>query len=141
MECPICGKSGKTVKVRIEGAVIDVCESCARFGSKLPSYQPIKKPVKLELDEELELVQGYGRLVKAARIKKGMTRIELAQKVGEKESVISRIEKEEMRPEDELVERLEQLLGVKLLERYAKKKVDSRERKAELTIGDVVEVR
>jgi putative transcription factor len=143
VQCALCGKEAKLVKARVEGAVIEVCEDCVKFGERIfePVYKPVKRKVKLDFEEK-EIVERYGKRVLEARNEKGLSREELAKLLGEKESVIRRIEEEEMIPDSELAKKIESKLGIKLFEEYKgeARKVKSK-KVPELTLGDVVEVK
>ena len=69
-----------------------------------------------------------------------MSREQFAEKIKEKESVIKRVENEEMTPDDALTEKIERFLEIKLKKPYERKYTEKKVKKAELTIGDVVEV-
>jgi putative transcription factor len=146
VECVLCGKETKElVKVEVEGAEIEVCKSCAATGKfsvkeeKREIYQPIKR--KIYLDEELEFVPNYGSIIRKAREAKGLSRKEFAKILGEKEGMIRRIEEEKALPFEKLREKIEKLLGIKLLQKYEEKvKVKKRE-ESELTIGDIAEIK
>jgi len=70
-----------------------------------------------------------------------LSRKEFAEKIKEKESVIRRIENEEMIPDETLTEKIEKFLEIKLTKSYEAKKIEKTLKKTELTIGDVVEVK
>ena len=74
-----------------------------------------KKPVGSLPGEDLELVENYGELVREARIKIGLAQEELASQVGEKATVIKKIEHGELRPSIELARKLEKILRIRLL--------------------------
>ncbi|MBU5537067.1 MAG: TIGR00270 family protein [Candidatus Aenigmarchaeota archaeon] len=134
------------VSARIEGAVIEVCERCSKFGTKVnvsPTYTPIKKTIKVsELGEtDLELVPDYGRIIARVRESKGLTRYDLAKKINEKESVIKRVEDEELEPDEELIRKIEDFLDIRLREKNETVVLQRREKKKlPLTVGDVVEI-
>ena len=50
MDCEMCGKSvPRLSKVRIDGAVLNVCDSCAKFGTPAESIRTsFSKPVASE---------------------------------------------------------------------------------------------
>ncbi len=132
---------------QIEGAVIEVCERCSKFGTKVNAsqvaYTPIKKSIKFsELsNSNLELVPEYGRLVAKVRESKGLTRYDFATKINEKESVIKRLEDEEFEPDAEMIKKIEDFLDIRLRERYETTILRQREKKRlDLTVGDVVDV-
>ena len=127
MECVLCGKETKElVKVEVEGAEIEVCKNCAIAGNfKIKEegkvYQPIKRSVVLPVSEDFEFVENYGEKIKKTREAKGLSRKEFAKIIGEKESVIKRIEEERAMPYEKLREKIEKFLGIKLLEKYEEK--------------------
>ena len=66
--------------------------------------------------EELTLVPDYSTIVKRARERMKLTQEELGRLVGEKASVISKIETGRLRPSIALAKKLEHVLRVKLVE-------------------------
>ncbi len=119
MRCEVCGREAKLMRVEIEGAELLVCSKCASLGkilrdSQAPKTSNIKYDYKLE--EPFVLVENYGELIRKAREKLGLTREQLAKKLFEKESVIQRIEANELEPSNELVLKLEKTLGITLRE-------------------------
>jgi putative transcription factor len=133
-------------KVKIEESVLDVCESCLSFGEQIMEPKPVKTEKK-EVDilspyeeEETFFVENYGKIIIETREKKGLTREEFAEKIKEKESVIKRIENGKMTPDDTLTNKIEKFLEIKLKRPYERKYTERKIKKAELTIGDIVEV-
>ncbi len=64
---------------------------------------------------ELEVVEGYGRIVRQARERAGLTRQELARKLFILENVLERIENEHLKPNEAVAKKLEKELGITLL--------------------------
>jgi putative transcription factor len=64
---------------------------------------------------ELEVVEGYGRTVRQARERAGLTRMELARKLFIVENVLERIESEHLKPNEAVAKKLEKELGITLL--------------------------
>jgi len=132
----------------IEGAVVEACDKCSNFGTKVnigqePAYKAIKKTIKISelANVDLELVPEYGRIVATVREDKGLTRYDFAKKINEKESVIKRLEEEGFEPDGELLKKIEDFLDIRLRERYEGVVLHRREKKRiDLTLGDVVEV-
>lgn len=120
MRCEVCGKEAKLIRAEIEGAELWVCSKCASLGKPLYEPQQRKKvSIKREyfkVEEPFVLVENYGEVIRKAREKKGLTREELAKKLFEKESVLQRIEANELEPSDALTLKLEKLLGIRLRE-------------------------
>ena len=147
MECQLCGQDFSNLnKAEVEGSVIDVCDKCLKFGTKVieskPVYKPIGKRIELKelVDTDLILIAGYGDKIKKAREIKGLTREQFSNKINEKESVIKRIEEEEMGPSDEMTKRIESFLGVSLREKHEEYRARKEEKKRDLTVGDIVKV-
>ena len=145
MQCAVCGREAKLVKIELEGAIVEVCDKCSSLGKQvaIPEYKPVKRGIKLEFKEDdKEVVPKYGKLIENARMKKGLSREEFAKALAEKESVVRRLELEEMVPDMELARKIESLLGIKLVEDYKDVKVKKEEKKKlGLTLGDIVELK
>jgi len=130
-------------KAKVEGTILEVCEDCSKYGELIET-----KPVRIVKvrrmprvkEEETIIVDNYGKKIIEAREKTNLTREEFAKKINEKESVIKRIESEEMRPNDKLLEKIERFLDIKLRIPYEMKKLAAKPRRGKLTVGDIVEV-
>ena len=79
-------------------------------------------------------------LIKNERNKRSLTQEELAKKLNEKESIIKRIE-DGWEPPFNTIKKLERFFNVKLTEELEEKQIEKKTDKAELTIGDIIEVR
>lgn len=137
----MCGKSvPKTQRVMVDNAVLNLCDSCSRFGKvldkkpepltvrytapppktfipskKMPVVRkaPRKRPTNVE---EVEVVPEYPDIVKQAREKLTWTQEELALKILEKKNTVAKIERGELMPSVKIARKLERLLNVKLIE-------------------------
>lgn len=159
MQCELCGATvaGPGKKVRIEGADLQVCMACARYGTEIqqprtgqsryaptsPTARPGVPPARRrDLFDQLvgELVDDYGDRIRVARTAKGMTTKDLALATKERELLIKRIEKGELVPEDEVRIKIEKELGIRLLD--VQEESIARERKEQqrisTTLGDVL---
>lgn len=99
-----------------------VCPRCARFGTSEWTPSKPRSPAKktrprseVEAAESLELVEDYGTKIRKARQSMKMTVEELGMKIGEKTSVIKKLEKEELTPDRRLVSKLRNALRIDLL--------------------------
>jgi putative transcription factor len=138
MICEMCGKNVTFCKkVTIEGVQLEVCSECAKFGieskMKEAEKEAAPKPIitqRLEVREKRsrprdiyeagmreELVDDYAARIRNARSKKGMTQKELAMKINERVTVLSKVESGDMRPDDGLVGKLTKELGIILKEK------------------------
>jgi putative transcription factor len=156
MNCEICGKKilGRPTQISIERSLLAVCQECSRFGVAVDHRTaikieraaakpgprkiapPLRQPRKEGFDESV-LVENFGEVIRKARSALNLTREAFANKLGEKESVIRRIEAGEMYPTTELTKKIERLLKISL-----KASVDSSVKGSApgpntLTLGDV----
>jgi len=160
MECEICGKkiNGEPHRAIIDGVNLIVCGKCAQLSSsrrgveRRPAFRQsplLKRPllkhrqVKRETFEELELVEDYGLRVMRAREKFGFSREDLGRKIGERVSVLQKIEMNKMVPDQRLVRKLEHFLRIMLLVKPSVQITESEpaQKPHELTLGDIVSIR
>lgn len=154
MKCEVCGASGASKTAEVEGSEMTVCDECSSLGKvKSKPSKGKNKPKKTKTtstsswkssvsDDEEVLKRDYGKVVRRAREDAELTMEELAEKVSEKESVIRRIENEELKPGEGLSTKLEKELDVELFEELDVDSGDFNDSDEEsLTIGDVAEVK
>jgi len=131
-------------RAKVEDTILEVCEDCSKYGELIET-----KPVRIvkfrrmpRVKEEAEtiIVDNYGKKIIEARKKINLTREEFAKKINEKESVIRRVESEEMEPDDKLAKKIERFLNIKLRKTYKEKPIEKKLIRGELTLGDIVEV-
>jgi len=124
MRCEVCGREirGQPLRRIIEGAKMTVCAGCARFGTAEwtptgPRAPPRSQRPRNEVEavERLELVDDYGEKIRKARQQMRMTVEDLGKKIREKESVIKKLEKEELTPDSKLVQKLRNTLKIELM--------------------------
>ncbi|MCF8884168.1 MAG: helix-turn-helix domain-containing protein [Nitrososphaerota archaeon] len=65
--------------------------------------------------EDIEYVEDFGRLIRDAREKMGLTQEELANQLNERVTIIKKIEAGEFKPSIELARRIEKLLKIKII--------------------------
>jgi putative transcription factor len=164
MPCEMCGKEVPRLrKVQIGGSELEVCAECARFGQDVqreaPKGTPVvsgpsavadapkafdrpvqKKPRDALSRTEMELAEDYPRRISKSRQKRGLTQEDLAKRLNEKKSVISRLETGEMRPSDRLIKKLERELDIKLRERveYQVESTKKQLSSGGVTLGDLI---
>jgi len=162
MRCEVCGRRiiGPPFKANIEGAKMLVCGECAKLGSivweskteprlkkvarRMPApVLPPRKQPPISVASDLELVDGFGAKVRAAREKLGLNHQELGKRISEKVSVLRKIESGKMTPDNLLTEKLEHALRLKLLVPVSEPKVPAKalaSRPASPTLGDILKV-
>ena len=154
MICEMCGKKVSNLKtVLIEGSMLNVCPNCARFGKPVKpeiAATPVEIAQRLELREkrlrtknvfeniENELVDDYAKKIRDARTKMNLTPEELGKRINEKKTVITKIESGNMKPDENLIKKLETTLNIKLTEKTKTEKVETKRTGGELTIGDLI---
>ncbi len=157
MNCELCGKqAGKAKRIQVEGTTLQVCPSCERHGKEVflseggSTTEDILARITRAKNrpyssgttkEEKELALDYHERISGARIKNGWTQEELASMVNEKKSVISKVERGELHPSDELVRKLENTLNIELKEAIVEVAPKSSNGSSGLTIGDLLKNR
>ncbi len=109
------------------------------------SYSSQARQRLQRLAESFEVVPDYAERIKKAREKLGWSQRTLAEKVRERESTIKRIEAGKLKPTIDLAKRLEEVLGIKLLEPILPEDVESfratKKSKYMPTLGEIVSIR
>lgn len=157
MECEICGSEikGNPTRVTVEGTVLDVCSRCARYGKPADKWTPVsrkisptekviltRKPRRDAFDKlEGEIIPDYAVIIRRARESMGIAIEDLASKIMEKSTLLKKIEREELVPEDTVRKKLETALNIKLTE-----KISSQDQRGGgfirgTTLGDVAIIR
>jgi uncharacterized protein (TIGR00270 family) len=138
--CDLCG-APSVGQAKVEGTILSVCKNCQRFGQPLHP-KPLSnyhQPVKVETSSRL-LVENAALLVRHAREARGLSHVQLALAIKEKESVIQHIEAGSLRPSETLARKLEQFLKIQIYKNADKE--DSLLPKTTpstgLTIGDLM---
>lgn len=151
--CDMCGSAKDLVKAVIEGAELDVCPNCAKFGKIIVKPQkkffknietrrqtaPVKRTETIQV-----IVPNFGQLIKNAREKKGIKQEELAKKIAEKESLVNKIEAGHLKPSISAARKLEQFLNITLIEQHEEKHqplIKGSERKDTFTMADFVKIK
>ncbi|MEM5815258.1 MAG: multiprotein-bridging factor 1 family protein [Candidatus Aenigmatarchaeota archaeon] len=147
MECLICGaKINKIFNIELDGNTIEVCKECARrYGNviniKLEKKKSRKTEKLKELEEDIEIVENYGEIIKEKMEKMGLTLQELAKRLNIKESQLSKIENGELIPDKKLLEKIEKSLKLKLEEKVENITPTRKFSKKKLRIADIVKIK
>lgn len=148
--CELCGQDADSLtKTKIEGAKLDVCDSCADMGEKVETPSKNVKTKKKSSSSTSKkrntksLANDYGEKVKEAREGKQLSIQELSDELNEKASLLKKIEQEKLKPEKSLAEKLEKKFDIQLYVNPEVSDYDDRDssddRKA--TLGDVADVK
>lgn len=123
--CEMCGKEGSLSKVTVEGALLDLCQACSKFGVKQGGNRHHGKDKKIFINKRRydapesndKIVDDFASIIKNKREELNLKQIELAKKLSEKESLVHKLEAGGMRPPFALAKKLQKLLGIKLIEK------------------------
>lgn len=151
MDCEVCGKKDASFIIQVEGAKLAACRACAYHGKILLSLEeegPVSAPTGGEiashaLKMEEDLIEGYGRRIKAARERKGQKIEEFAKEISQKANYIDMIEGERTRPSLELAKKIEKALGIRLIEKTAVAEAPTsskKQAKGDLSLLDMLEM-
>ena len=137
MICEMCGKNVPSTRpVFIDGARLSVCPNCAKFGDENrgnarggAGASPTVIEQRLEKrnrrmqtknvydgNDNVNIVDGYGEVIKKARTARGMDLKQFAESIGEKQGLLAKIEAEDLVPDDKVVRKIEKALDIKLTE-------------------------
>ena len=137
MYCELCGRPmEKGYLVRIEGAVLLVCESCAERGDIIREVR--EEEQKTVKEGYADLVDDFGKRIREARKRLHMDYKTLSRETGIPIKVLREIEAQRIYPTEEQARKLEKVLGIELVEET--QAVSSRD-DFQLTLGDVVRLR
>src|SRR5512137_2352594 len=156
-QCEICGAelSGAPQRIVIDRSALDVCKSCARFGKPEDKWSPVpQKMVPVErafkvqrpkprdhFKDLVELVPDFGRKIREAREGMGLSVEELGTRIKEKATLLKKIEREEISPEDEVRKKLERELKIKLTDQASEARTKSSGAARGLTLGDIASIK
>jgi putative transcription factor len=159
MQCEMCGEEVPICKkAKVEGLIMQVCSKCMRFGDEVAQKAPAKAATPAIVSQRLErrenkpifrdvfetqdtgdaMVTDFARKITQARNSKGMTKKEFAAKINEKLSVVVKLERGELNPDDKLMKKLEHALGISLKEKISDVKVEKRPYNQGMTFADFV---
>ena len=160
MICEMCGKNVTFLrKVTIEGVLLEVCSECAKFGvgskKEVPKEEGPKpiiaqrlefrekrsrpRDVLEKIDKE-DLVEDFAQRIRIAREKTGMSQKELAMKINERVTILSKIESAQMRPDEKIIAKLQKELGIVLKEKVPEVVVAKESARASLSLADLIKM-
>ena len=173
VQCEMCGtETGSPTTAKIEGAELQVCDSCASFGTEISSADTSTTTSKYStsdtgtssttgtqspspstgqgassrhsgpdmFDEMDTLSDDYPERIRDARESRGMSQEELANELNEKASLIRKLERGDMQPNDAVQSKLERKLNISLTAGDSDDDAewDNEINPGEMTLGDVV---
>lgn len=137
MICEMCGANSPIARpMMVSGAKLVLCPNCAKFGDDYKSASggdPVQNKAVIEQRLEkrekrlqtrdvyagssaTEIIEDYGRVIREAREKTGMDLEKFANLIQEKKGTLSKIEANNLLPDDKIRAKLEKALGITLRE-------------------------
>lgn len=159
MQCEICGAEirGKPTYIIIDNSELQVCQKCAPYGKPVDKRTPVSRKVspvvrrvartenrpKKDFFDILkdELLDNYDQIIRDAREAKSWSQEDLAENIKEKASLIRKIERSEIVPEEPVRKKLEYALNIKLTERVEDSRQEVSHLKKDTTLGDIVKIK
>lgn len=162
-QCEMCGKNVGTRPYTVQGARMNLCIDCARFGAEYndPRANAGSRPAAGTTDaviqqrlekrekrkqtrdiftgsETTELREDYGKAISDAIKKTGMSVKDYSASIGEKELTINKIINQSLTPDDKIIAKLEKTLGIKLYETVNSGSVSGGTRSQTMTIANFI---
>lgn len=167
MQCEMCGETVRGIPklVRVEGAELQVCSKCEKYGTEIqqkrgpqagrpvsrqpgtpapaPAHgtQPAYRKRDLFDYMEGEIVDDYAARIRKARMDKGLSQKDLAMQMKEKEHLIKKIENGELMPEDDVRKKIEKVLEIRLIDTELAEEAKKTQNKMAPTLGDLTIIR
>jgi putative transcription factor len=121
--CDICGKTPVRAQILVEGAKMLACVSCMRSGKVIHRFSeaepPSEMPSNSVMESSEEVIEGYGKTIRAARERLTLPLKVVGERIRESESFLHAIENERLAPTIDVARKLEKELGVRLIEKVA----------------------
>ena len=126
--CELCGRQVDDVpkKVMIDSSIFNVCVLCSKRGKPyVPpkttankktenSAKKITKPLRISMTDEIILNPEFAKIIREARMKKGLTHEQLGIRMNEKATLLRKFETGTLKPDEIMAKKLEKFLGIKL---------------------------
>ena len=135
--CELCGQEiiDEKKAVLIDGIVFNVCRGCSKRGKPYTAPIPISKSKatssymtgprttsnkntkamrKIEMTDNTILNPEFAKLIREARMKKGLTHEQLGAQMNEKANLLRKLETGALKPDELFAKKLQRFLGIQL---------------------------
>jgi putative transcription factor len=134
--CELCGHvvTDEKKTVLIDGIVFNVCKKCSKRGKPYAAPIPISKSKptlsitgprttynkntkttgKIEMTDNTILNPEFAKLIREARMKKGLTHEQLGAQMNEKANLLRKLETGALKPDELFAKKLQRFLGIHL---------------------------
>ena len=162
----MCGQEiySRPIKIEIEGAILEVCPTCAKHGKRVeplktkrtgvssrsisqqksafPRYSSAKAPKFTDSKNGKELVPDYNERIRLARQKMKLSQKDVSIQTKVSIPELQSIETGKMRPPDNIIDKLEKFFKIKITEEVATySPQESKKGPSFQTLGDVVVIK
>jgi putative transcription factor len=154
----MCGQEAPRLrKITVESSILSVCPNCIKFGKGSPTKRGEETAVPDTISQRLErrekrlktkdvfeatqkeLALDYPSRIRTARGSMGWSQEDLAKKINEKKSVVTKLEHGDMVPDEKLVKKLERKLEISLKETLTPVAVPKKSESSKgMTLGDFI---
>ncbi|MDG7041469.1 MAG: TIGR00270 family protein [Nitrososphaerota archaeon] len=129
MQCELCGREivGTPFTISIDGAVLNVCSTCSRFGKRISTGKPRPRTAGLSTrtahgrvnqteaaEEEFQLLDDYNVIIRKKRESMELTQSQFGMKLGVKPSLVAKLESGRIKPDIALAKKIENALKIRL---------------------------
>jgi putative transcription factor len=149
--CEMCAQDTKLVSAEVDGAELNVCSNCAKYGTikkkvnkfTPPSHFRNRNSNSKKEKVEFRIVNDFSDLIRNSRNKRVMTQEDFAKFLNEKESIVAKWESGSLKPRLDVARTLERKLNIRLVEKDEIKQFEGNKNKvaSEFTLGDFIKVR
>jgi len=143
----MCGREANLFLVEVEGAMLRLCNSCAKYGKvirKVNAEKP-KLMVKKNVEKEepiLVIVDNFAKIIKDKRESLNLNLEQFARMLNEKESLMHHIESGKREPSIKLARKMKKILKINLIEEVKEQELKLGRKSSEnLTIGDLIKIK
>ncbi|HET7148977.1 MAG TPA: multiprotein bridging factor aMBF1 [Candidatus Nitrosopolaris sp.] len=132
--CELCGRKiiDEKKSVLIDGITLNVCRACSKRGKPMsisktkpkassqpaarttPSNKSTSPSRKIEMLDNTILNPEFAKLIREARMKKGLTHEQLGSQMNEKANLLKKFETGALKPDELFAKKLQRFLGVQL---------------------------
>ena len=141
--CELCGKETSLLRSVIEGAALNVCQNCSKYGKVIETKilnQTKRSVIKNEIVEDI--VDNYNKIIKNKREQMGINLKDFALKLNEKENLISKIENGSLKPDFKLALKIGKFLNISLIHsELNSNEIVTKNKSQGLTIGDFIKTK
>ena len=142
MNCEICGAFEENLlKTEVEGAVMNLCKSCSKYGKVIGESDPGYKSFSMHGESEKQLKENYIQAIKDAAEQKRLSINELADRIKCSPKDLEKIVKGQIMPNNEISVKLERFLGISLYEMDYVSDANFKTHVEKLSFGDIVDIK